>query len=170
MPTYSEMVGLFGYKSKNGVYGLVLKLVKEGLITKDKLGRIMPTKLFAETKVLGLIKAGFPSPAEEELQDTMSLDDFMIEKKESTYILEVDGDSMIDACIAKGDMVIAQRTDKAKDGQIVIAEIDGEFTMKFFRKKGNRVWLEAANKKYPPMYPENDLKITAVVKGIIRKY
>jgi SOS-response transcriptional repressor LexA len=94
----------------------------------------------------------------------------LIKDKESTYLLEVDGDSMIDAHIEKGDMVIAFKTDKAKEGEIVIAEVDGEFTMKYFRKSGSKIWLEPANKNYEPIYPEYDLKICAVVKGVIRKY
>lgn len=123
-----------------------------------------------EMKLLGSIRAGFPSPAEEELQDTMSLEEYLIERKEATYLLHVDGDSMIDAHICEGDIVIAERTTSAKDGQIVVAEIDGEFTMKYFRKKGGKVWLEPANKKYEPIFPTEELKIAAVVKGVIRKY
>ncbi len=170
MPSYSEMMRLFGFKSKNAVYRLVGKLVDAGLVTKDHLGRLIPSKAFGEINVLGLVKAGFPTPAEEDTQNTMSLDEFLIEKKESTYMLEVDGDSMIDAHIKEGDMVLVERTNKAKDGQIIIAEVDGEFTMKYFRQSGNKIWLEPANKKYKPIYPEYDLKITAVVKAVIRKY
>ena len=170
MPSYAEMMALFGYKSKNSVHKLVNKLIDAGLIVKDRLGKLAPTELFSEVKKLGLVKAGFPSPAEEELQDTMSLDDYLIQKKESTYILEVDGDSMIDAHIADGDLVIVERTNKAKDGEIVIAEVDGEWTMKYFRQKGGKVWLEPANKKYRPIHPTENLVVAAVVKGVIRKY
>lgn len=170
MPSYAEVATIFGYKSKNASTKLIQKLIDEGFVTKDTTGKILPGKLFYEVRVLGSVKAGFPSPAEEELQDTMSLNDFLIEKKEATYLLDVDGDSMIDAHIVDGDMVIAERATSAKDGQIVIAEIDGEFTMKYFRKKDGKVWLEPANKKYKPIYPEQELKITAIVKGVIRKY
>lgn len=170
MPSFAEVATLYDFKSRNAATKLIHKLVEQGFISKDETGRLLPGKLFYEIRILGSIKAGFPSPAEEELQDTMSLNDYLIEKKEATYLLEVDGDSMIDAHIAEGDMVIAERTSQAKDGQIVIAEIDGEFTMKYFRKKGNKVWLEAANKKYPPLHPTQELKIAAIVKGVIRKY
>ncbi len=170
MPTYSEMMKLFGFKSKNAVYRIVTKLIEAGVVAKDHLGRLIPAQSFGELQVLGLIKAGFPSPAEETVRETMSLDDFLIEKKDKTYMLEVDGDSMIDAHIEKGDMVIVEQTNQAKDGEIVIAEIDGEFTMKYFRKEGSKIWLEPANKKYKPLYPTEDLKINAVVKAVIRKY
>lgn len=170
MPTYSEMMKIFGFKSKNAVYRLVEKLLDAGLVTKDKLGRLLPSNLLTEVPLLGLVKAGFPAPSEEMLETTIDLDSFLIRKKETTYILEVDGDSMIDAHIADGDMVIAERTNSAKDGDIVIARVDGEFTMKYFRKEGTAVWLEPANKNYKPIYPTNDLTIEAVIKGVIRKY
>jgi repressor LexA len=77
---------------------------------------------------------------------------------------------MIDEGIKEGDMVVAEKKGEPKVGDIVIAEVDGGWTMKYFRKKGNQVYLEPANKKYKPIYPENDLKIAAIVKGVIRKY
>ncbi len=170
MPTYSEMMGLFGFKSKNAVYQVVNKLIEAGLVAKDHLGRLIPEAALNDTPMLGLVKAGFPSPTEDILETRINLDDFLIQKKESTYILEVDGDSMIDAHIADGDMVIAERTKTAKDGQIVIAQVDGEFTMKYFRQKGDKVWLEPANKDFKPIYPTTGLEIEAIVKGVIRKY
>ncbi len=170
MPTYSEMLKLFGFKSKNAVARLVDKLIDAGMVTKDSLGRLLPASAFNETPILGLVKAGFPSPGEDVLETTINIDNFLIQKKDKTFIMEVDGESMIEAHIADGDMVIAERADNAKDGEIVIAEIDGEFTMKYFRKKGDKVWLEPANKLFKPMYPENDLQIRAIVRGVIRKY
>jgi SOS regulatory protein LexA len=170
MPSYSEMMSMFGFKSKNAVFRLVEKMIEAGLVTKDKLGRLLPNASFTETPMLGLVKAGFPAASEQIFETTINLDDYLIEKKGSTYILEVDGDSMIDAHIADGDMVIAERSNKAKDGDIVIADVDGEFTMKYFKQLGTKVWLEPANKNFKPIYPENELKIQAIVKGVIRKY
>ena len=85
--------------------------------------------------LLGIVEAGFPS-AEEELIDTMSLDEYLIENKEASYILRVKGDSMIDAGIREGDLVIVERTNAPRVGDIVIAEVDGEWTMKYLRKRG----------------------------------
>jgi len=170
MPTYSEMMVLFGFKSKNAVFKIVNKLIEANLVAKDYLGRLIPTKSFKEIPILGFVTAGFPATVEEELADTVNLDDLLVKNKSITYMLEVDGDSMIDAHIEKGDMVLVEKTNQAKDMDIVIAEVDGEFTMKYFRVEGNKTWLEPANKKYKPIYPEYDLKINAVVKGMIRKY
>lgn len=170
MPTYTEMMKLFGFKSKNAVARVVEKLIDAGMVAKDHLGRLMPDKSLSEIPMLGLVKAGFPSDVGEELTDTVSLDEYLVPKKETTYMLEVDGDSMIDAHIADGDMVLAERTDKAKDGQIVIADVDGEFTMKYYRTDGKSAWLEPANKDFKAIYPKEYLRITAIVKAVIRKY
>ena len=170
MPTYSEMTKLFGFKSKNAVFKVVEKLIDAGLVAKDHLGRLVPSQTFGEVPMLGFVTAGFPATVEEEMTDTVSLDELLIEKKAFTYMLEVDGDSMIDAHIAKGDMVLVEKCNNANDGDIIIAEVDGEFTMKYLRKKGNQAWLEPANKNYKPIYPEHSLNINAVVKAVIRKY
>lgn len=174
MPTYSEMLKLFGFKSKNAVFKVVEKLIEAGIVAKDHLGRLIPSETFTENinsvPMLGFVTAGFPATVEEELADTVNLDDLLIKNKPLTYMLEVDGDSMIDAHIEKGDMVLVEKTNQAKDGQIIIAEVDGEFTMKYFKEKGNKRWLEPANKNYKPIYPEHSLNINAVVKAVIRKY
>jgi SOS regulatory protein LexA len=170
MPTYREMLGLFGYHSKNAVYKLLKKLEKFEVVRKDKSHKLVPGRLFHAVIVAGTVEAGFPSPAEEELSDTMSLDEYLIKNKEATYMLKVSGDSMIDAGIMQGDMVLVERGTEAKDGQIVVAEVDGQWTMKYFRKRRSKVFLEAANKKYKPIYPKENLKIAAVVMAVIRRY
>lgn len=170
MPTYSEMLPLFGFKSKNAVFKIVAKMLEAGLVAKDHLGRLIPAKSFGEIPLLGLVKAGLPSDVQEEELDTVNLDDMLIKNKSYSYLLLVDGDSMIDAHIEEGDMVLVERADDAKDGGIVIAEVDGEFTMKFLKKKDGRIWLEPANKNYKPIYPKHSFKIIAVVKAVIRKF
>lgn len=170
MPTYAEMLSLFGFKSKNAVARIVTKMVAAGSITKDKLGKLIPGASFDSIPLLGSVKAGFPSSVDE-LDDSLNIEEYLVGKrKDSTYMVEVDGDSMIDAHIADGDIVIAERTNVAHDGQIVIAQIDGEFTMKYFRQSGTDAWLEPANKNFKPIYPKHELLITAVIKGVVRRY
>jgi len=170
MPSYSEIMKIFGWESKNAAYKLVKKLIAEKILDQDSLGHLLPRRLFGEIPILGLVEAGFPTMAEESHSDTISIDEYLIEKKESSFILEVKGDSMIDEGIMEGDLVIVERQTDAKDGQIVIAEVDGGWTMKYLRKWDAKIWLEPANKKYKPIYPENELRIVAVVKGVVRKY
>ncbi len=170
MPSYQEIMDLVGFKSKNAVYKLIDKLVEEGVVSKDNKGRLIPSNRLNEVPLLGLVEAGFPSAAEEDLLDTISIDNYLIEHKESTYLLEVKGESMIDAGIQEGDLVIAERRGEPKVGDIVIAEVDGGWTMKYYRKEGNKIYLEPANKKFRPIYPTEELKIAAIVKGVVRKY
>lgn len=170
MPTYSEIMKLYKFKSKASVTFLILKLLKDGVLGKDKTGKLIPKKLYGAVSLLGYIEAGFPSPAEEELIDTMSLDEYLISNKESTFMLKVKGDSMVDAGIMEGDMVLVERGKQPKAGNIVIARVDGEYTMKYLRMKSGKPYLEPANKKYKPIYPENDLDIEAVVSAVIRRY
>ena len=171
MPSYQEIMDLLGFRSKNAVYKLVNKLVAENVLIKDPQGKLLPKKLRNETPILGLVEAGLPTVAEEELLDTMSFDDYLIKDASKTFILEVKGDSMIEEGIKEGDLVIVERTKDPRDGDIVIAQVDGGWTMKYLRKKDNKpIYLEPANRKYKPIHPEYELNIAAVVKGVIRKY
>ncbi len=170
MPGYKEIMNLTGFKSKNAVFKLINHLVDAGIVSKDSQGKIIPSRSLDEIPMLGLVEAGFPSSVEEEMTDTISIDNYLIENKESTYMLEVKGESMIDAGIHEGDLVIVERNRNPKVGDIVIAEVDGGWTMKYFRKDGDKVYLEPANKKFKNIYPEHELNIAAVVKGVVRKY
>ncbi len=163
---------LVGFKSKNAVAKLVDHLVEDGLVEKDQNGRLVPRKMFDSVKILGAVEAGFPTPAEEDLAETMSLDSYLIDNREATFMLRVSGESMIEAGINEGDMLIVERTTTCKNGDIVVAFIDGGYTVKFFRRSGNRVWLEPANKNFGPIEPAEgeELKVMAVVKAVIRKY
>jgi repressor LexA len=77
---------------------------------------------------------------------------------------------MIDAGIREGDMVIVERGANYKDGDIVIAEVDGQWTIKYFRNRQGQIFLEPANKNFKPIYPKEELTISAVVKAVVRKY
>jgi len=170
LPSFREMLRLTGLKSTNAIAKHFQNWVEAGLLEKDRVGKYIISSAVTGLPLLGTVEAGFPSPAEEELADTMNLDEFLIHNKEATYMLTVSGDSMIDAGIRPGDLVLVERGRQQKDGDIIIAEIDSGWTMKYFRKKGGRVSLEPANKKYQTIYPEDELKVAAVVTAVIRKY
>jgi SOS-response transcriptional repressor LexA len=119
---------------------------------------------------LGVVEAGFPSPAEEELSDTLTLDDWLMENREATIMLKAPNDAMIGAGIIAGDTVLLDRSRTAKDGDIVLAEVDSVSTMRYFRKQGSRAWLEAAHPQYKALVPKEKLTVTAVVVAVIRKY
>ena len=100
----------------------------------------------------------------------MNFDEYLTPNKESSYILKVKGDSMIDAGIQPGDMVIVERRATYKPGAIVIASVDNEYTMKYLRKKDGKFFLEPANAKYKPIYPGEAFRVDAVVTAVVRKY
>lgn len=170
MPSYAEIMDLVGFKSKNAVSKLVHKLIDAGVLEKDRQGRLVPTLAAGEVPILGLVEAGIPSTADSDILDTLSIEEYLIPKKEKTFLLEVKGDSMIEAHIDEGDLVIAERAQAARNGDIVVAEVDGGWTLKYYRTDGQKVWLEPANRHLKPIYPEYELRVAAVVKGVIRKY
>jgi len=170
MPSDSELSAVVGFRSTQAASQLVTQCLEHGLLEKDAAGTLVPGPHFHAVPVLGTVTAGFPSPAEEELADTMSLDEYLITNKEATYILKVNGESMMGAGILPGDMLLVERGVEPRDGDIVIAQVDREWTIKFFRKRGRAVFLEAAHQDFKPIYPTEELKIAAVVRAVIRKY
>ena len=170
MPTFSEIRDLTGLKSKSTVSKLINSLRKLDVLDKDNQGRLIPKSICYPVKILGTVEAGFPIPAEEELADTISLDKLLIQNPTATFMLKVSGDSMSDAGILPGDMVIVDKGQTPKNSDIVIAEVDGQWTMKYLKKRGDSITLIAANPKYKPIKPKNELKIAGVVTAVIRKY
>jgi repressor LexA len=163
-------MALTGLRSTHAVCTHVERLVDRASGASEAMHWLLPGPRGAHLPVLGTVSAGFPSPADEELTDTMSLDEYLIRNKEATYILKVNGHSMLNAGILPGDMPLVECGADPHDGDIVIAQVDRAWTMKFFRRRGAAVFLEAANKDYQPIHPQEELQIAAVVRAVIRKY
>lgn len=123
MPSFSEIGEMVGLRSKNAVSKLIKKLEQIKVLERDSKGRLIPGSIALSVKVLGTVEAGFPSPAEEELVDTLSLDNLLIQNPEATFLLKVSGDSMSGAGILPGDMVIVDKGQVPKSGDIVIARL-----------------------------------------------
>jgi len=169
-PGYNEMMTLFGYRSKNAVFGLLRRLDESGHIIKEGRKFSLTSKITGGLRWLGTVQAGFPSPAEEELAETLSLDEFLIKNPEAMFLLTVSGDSMVDAGIYPGDIVLVERGATPKNNDIVIAQVDDEWTLKYFIRDKNGVRLEPANRKYAAIIPSRSLVIGGVVRTVIRKY
>ena len=171
LPGYAEMLELFGYRSKNSVFGLLRRLAEEGYLRKGGDGKTAPTgRLTGSIRLLGAVQAGFPSPAEEELVDVLSLDEFLVKHPESTFMLTVSGDSMIDAGIHPGDLVLVEKGRPPKSNDIVVAQVDDEWTIKYFHRDREGIRLDPANRKYQSIRPRGSLTIGGIVKAVIRKY
>jgi repressor LexA len=170
MPSFSEMADLFGVKSKSVVHFWINKLIAAEILAKDDKGRLSFTKRSFAIPMAGSVQAGFPSPEEEALCDILSMDEYLVSKPDSSFLLQVSGDSMTGEGILAGDLVIVEKGRQPRSGDVVIAEVDGEWTIKYFQKQGRQVILEAANPKYPAIRPRTDLRIGGVVTAVIRKY
>lgn len=168
-PSFEEIRSLFNYRSKASAHFLVSQLVERNFLHKDSKGRILWDSL-AGVKLLGSVQAGLPTSAEEQLTDTMNLEEYLVKDPQETFLLKVSGDSMSDAGIYEGDLVLIERGREPKNHDIIIAEVDGEWTLKYYEKIDSRVRLIAANKKYLPINPKTELKTGGVLVAVIRKY
>jgi repressor LexA len=175
-PSLADLAVAFGVRSKNAVAKVVNVLTKAGHLEKDPKGRIKILEHEGEEfqplalPLFGPIAAGFAAPVEEQAEDTVTLEDYLVRDKTSTFLLRVKGDSMINAAIHEGDMVIVERGREPRTGDIVVGVLDGEFTLKRLRKEKGKYYLQAENPKYPDLYAMDELQVAGVVKGLIRKY
>ncbi len=162
------MLSLFGLASKNAVHKIVHKWIEEGLLNKDN-SKLAPAAKFFAIPLVGMVKAGQPILADEN-KSYLTLDEYMIDDPTSSFLLKVRGDSMVNAGIFEDDLVVIDMKRQALVGDIVLAEIDREWTLKYLKKQKNELYLEAANDRYPPLHPKKELKVHGVVKGVIRKF
>lgn len=123
---------------------------------------------FVRLPVLGKVSAGLPIAAEQNIEEYVSVPRTIIRNDMDGFLVKVKGDSMIDADIQDGDLLICQIQPTAKNGDIVVAVIDNEVTVKRFFHEGRRVRLQPENKKYKPIYVESDFMINGKVAGLIR--
>ena len=170
LPSYSAIAELLGMKSRASVQQLTTRLKENGYLDDKVPRRLVPTSKFFERPLVGSAPAGFPSPAEEALGDAISIDDYLVEHPSATVLVQVDGDSMINAGINSGDIMIVRRESRPRVDRIIVAVVDGEFTIKHLRKDKQGYYLEPANPVYPIIRPETDLNMYGVVVGQFRKY
>lgn len=118
------------------------------------------------------VAAGLPSPAEDHIEETLDLNDYMVERPDTTFMLRVEGESMKDAGILPNDILVVDRSLKAKHNKIVIAALDGELTVKRLFHRGGLIKLLPENPAYPDieLEQESDLIIWGVVIGSFRRF
>lgn len=116
------------------------------------------------------VPAGFPSPADDHLDHPLDFNELLIAHPAATFAVRVSGDSMTGIGIFPGDIAVIDRAVDAIDGSIVLGILDGDFTIKRYRRKGRGVWLEAANPAYEPIHitEERAFEIWGVVRYAIR--
>lgn len=125
-----------------------------------------PVDLFAAR-----ISAGFPSPAEDYIDKKLDLNEYLIRNPAATFFVRVHGDSMRDAAIRDGDMLVVDRSEQAVDGNIVVAALNGELVVKRVNISGGKIYLVAENTEYEPIEvgEEEDLVVWGVVTAVVHK-
>ena len=170
LPSYARIGALVGLNSKASVAGMVLRLKGEGFLESSPDRRLKPGRRFFERSVGENVQAGMPSPASDAGSDTLTIDEHLIANPSKTVLIKVKGDSMIDAGIHAGDVVVVEKRSTANAGDIVVAIVDNEFTLKRFGREKGRVVLRPENKAYPVIRPSGETEIFGVVVGLFRKY
>lgn len=177
-PTIEEIGDHFGLSSLATVHKHLTNLQEKGLIkrawNRSRALELVPTEIkvrAVELPLLGRVAAGTPIEAID-ASETIFVPEDMVGRKE-TYVLKVKGDSMIDEQIRDGDYVIVENRKSARDGEMVIALLDGDRVTlkKLYREGGGRVRLQPANARMKPLFVDQDaLRVQGVVIGVLRKY
>ena len=170
-PTYRDIAHHCGYEAVGTVQDHMAALVRKGFIERDagvaRGIRLAHNVGAIEVPILGTVPAGRPIEAIEDRQGTVAVSSRI---RGELFALKVRGDSMIDDGILEGDVVIVRKQHEAQNGDVVIAMIDGEATVKRFEKKGTRARLLPANPRYAPIEipPSREPVIQGKVVGLHR--
>ncbi|SFW25780.1 LexA family transcriptional regulator [Nitrosovibrio sp. Nv17] len=171
LPSFSAIAAMLGFGSKNSVAALASRLQSLGYLERTPDHRLKPGRRFFErTLADSSVQAGAPTAALEEKTDVLTIDDFLIDRPSQTVLVRVKGDSMKDAGILAGDIVVVEKRSTANPGEIVVAMVGAEFTLKTLGREDGRYTLIPANAAYPVLRPTENFEIFGVVVGQFRKY
>lgn len=178
-PTVRELGKLLGI-GPSGVHEHLQAIKRKGYLRQDSrrsrsleiTGWKRPGEDAVNIPLIGRVAAGRPFMAEENFEGIVALDKSFVRGK-NTFLLRVQGDSMIEAGILEGDMALVRIQHRAENGEIAVVQVDGEATLKRFFRKGRRIILQGANRAFEPMVfsaDSKEIRIIGKVVGIIRKY
>jgi len=170
LPAYGPLRDVLGLASRDGVAKVLRRLRVAGFLERSPAGRWTPTaRFFARPLADAPVPAGAPLAAADG-GGACSLDAYLIRQPSRTVLVPVTGDSMLDAGIRPGDRVVVERDVPARPGDVVVAVIDGELTLKTLAVEGGEAVLAPANPAYPVLRPGERLQIFGVVVGLVRSY
>lgn len=170
IPSYSVISELLGFRARTAAAALVRRLEAAGYLRRTPDRRLTPTERFFERpRSVAAVRAGLPEGALDESADMVNLDTLLVHKPSITFFVPVKGDSMADAGLMDGDTAVCERRQNARAGDIVVAMVDGELTIKTLMREGGRHVLKPENKAYPVLRPD-PLEILGVVTGSFRSY
>ncbi len=169
-PTFREIGRAFRFRSTGTVRDHIQAIEAKGYLRKSagKSRGLFPENLWRALPILGRVPAGGPLLAEENIEGTFDLTEEF--RGEKTFALKVRGDSMEEAGIHDGDLVVVRAQEDAEPDQIVVALVEGEATVKRLFRRAGKLQLQPANPRYEPIPVETSTKILGKVIGVIRSY
>lgn len=170
LPSLSGIAELIGLKAKSAASGVVNRMIEAGYLAHAPDRRIQPTEKFFERDVLDAVQAGVPQPANDVSLVSFNIDNYLIDTPSRTVLLTVKGDSMIDAGLMSGDTVIVKKGAPPKTGEVVVAIVDGEFTVKYLAQDKTGFYLKPGNINYSDIRAHDHLEIFGLVTGSFRKF
>ena len=171
IPSYQRICSLLGFTSKASAHRLLQRLEIAGLVQRADDGAWIPTKRFLENP-LKQTPERFDTPDLlcGETPEPFCVNDYLVRNPSRVVMVTVRGESMIDAGIFDGDLVVVERTNTAKAGDFVIAVVDNEILLNELATEKGRSVLKPHNQAYPVVRPKNKLEIFGVVTGLVRRY
>ena len=171
IPSYAKLCEVFGIASKSWVKTILTRLSEAGFIERTPDGVWVPTRqFFARPLAESSVQAGMPVSVTATQGEFFIIDEMLIDTPSKTTLIPVKGDSMIEAGIHDGDVAVVEKRMTANIGDIVVAIVDNEFTLKTLDKERGKFILRPANQAYPVIRPQGTLEIFGVLIGLIRKY
>ncbi|WP_211455453.1 LexA family protein [Collimonas antrihumi] len=169
-PSFSGIAGLVGLRTTSAVSVMVQRLKDRGFLTSTPDRRLAPGPNFSSRVIADTVLAGGTASPNDVLGELISIDRLLIDQPSRTVLLKVKGDSMIGAGLLAGDVVIVTKGAPANVGEIVVALVDNEFTVKYLARDNDGFFLKPANDSYPPIRACEQLEIFGLVVGSFRKY
>jgi len=171
IPSYAKLCEVFGIASKSWVKAILTRLSAAGFIERTPDGAWIPTtQFFARPLAESSVQAGMPVAVTQTQGDYFVIDEMLIDTPSKTTLIPVRGDSMIEAGIHDGDTAVVEKRNIANVGDIVVAIVDDEFTLKTLDRENGKYILRPANPAYPVIRPQGTLEIFGVLIGLVRKY
>lgn len=171
LPSYARLMSLLGYASKSAIKKVLERLENSGMLERTPDGDWAPSEhFFDRTIATQPVPAGMPISVDSEIHEQITIDRFLIQQPNKTVIIRVKGDSMVDAGIHDGDLAIVERNTESTQGNIVVAVVDDQFTLKTLARDKDGYHLLPANPNYPVIRPNGKLEIFGVLVGLVRKY
>lgn len=170
LPSYSAVAALLGLRSTSAVAAFVNRMKETGFLDSAPGGRLQPGHRFFERPVSDIQRHGIPHAVNDVPVEGLNVDAYLVDQPSRTVLLTVKEDSMIEAGLMPGDTVVVKRGAPAKPGDVVVAIVDNEFTVRYLAHDRRGFFLKPGNKSYTPIRPKDDLEIYGLVVGMFRKY